>query len=91
MPIALPVNAIPINAYVFSAKAAAQACANAVDLALGYPNAATKTITYDLVISHPTLALWSYISDSVTLPILTAKAAQLGLPASVQLDTAWYP
>jgi len=94
-----------ITAYVFSTLSAAQACQAPVDAALGYPstgvnvgngpwvNPPVVTETYAVPVQHPTLQLWAYPADSVTVPILSdpATAAALNLPAPTTLDATWTP
>ena len=92
-----------MNAYVFTTHAAAQACATPVDAACGYPCAGTNigggvhvvptfvTQTYAVPIAHPTLPLWAYPADAVTMPVLGPMATALALPAATTLDATWTP
>jgi hypothetical protein len=100
--VALPTPIAEI-AYVFPTLAAAQACIPIVDASLGYPKAGVNvgggihvsplfvTLTYATVLAHPTLPEFAYPADAVSTPILVPKTAQLGLPATTQLDTSWIP
>jgi hypothetical protein len=92
------------TAYVFSTLAAAQACAAAVDAAMGYsrpgdnvgpgmhaPAADSVTSTYAAIHTHPTLPLWAYPVDPNTTGILGPLALSLGLPIPTVLDAGWTP
>ncbi len=85
-------------AYIYPAKASAQALQAIVDAANGYPKAGVDvpggrhvpgpfvTLTYAAVIQHPTLSLWSYLADGVTAPLVLG---QPGLPLATSLDATW--
>jgi hypothetical protein len=89
--------------YIFASLAAAQACAVAVDAAMGYPRASTLagggyhhmppfvTQTHALPVKHPTLSQWVYPASAITTPILAPQAVALTLPVPIALDATWTP
>ncbi|NBW08766.1 MAG: hypothetical protein EBR82_12155 [Caulobacteraceae bacterium] len=89
-----------MKAAVFSSLTSALAFASSVDAALGYPEPGTdigggqhadgaqaQSTAYSSVIIHPTKALWAYVADAVTLPIMDAATAA----TVVDLDSTWWP
>lgn len=100
MTVIAPAAVVYPMAFQFPTLAAAQACATAVDAALGFPKAGTfvgagihapmVTRTYFDPLPHPTKALWAYLADAVTQPILAKSGLSAGMAAQ-PIDASWAP
>jgi hypothetical protein len=77
-------------AYVFDNAADAEAFYAAVNRALGYPNAETKTDEYASIWARPDGGAWAHLSDETVDRVVTMNAIQAPNPTEIN-EAEWFP